>query len=379
MAKKRKNKNKKNKNKNLFFPNNYEKENNFFWITTNFKSILKNICNIKNIIPTKEEIEFLNEKINTLEKEINHNKQTIFINPLFKIIIDSMKVKKIALTDKSLNIQKIISNFTPEKTFYIKDIKDEYLKKYNEKLSNKKIYNIIKYSLKYRFKRTSIKNNKILSKENLIMSFLFYKTILRGILLGLDLIFIDESGFQLHNNKYSRWRLKEQEYPYGPKNNDLIKINFILAISYNEIIHYQINEKNTDSQLFREFVKELIKKIPEESKKNKLVIMDNAKFHLTKEVREIFEDSKLKVITISPYNSDQNMIELIFRHIKNITKRINFKSIYKLKKKIIEILEKEEIKETLKKLYKRTLIYYKNFINKNNNIEKLEHDFKEVF
>ena len=152
MAKKRKNKNKKNKNKNLFFPNNYEKENNFFWITTNFKSILKNICNIKNIIPTKEEIEFLNEKINTLEKDINHNKQTIFINPLFKIIIDSMKVKKIALTDKSLNIQKIISNFTPEKTFYIKDIKDEYLKKYNEKLSKKKIYNIIKYSLKYRFK-----------------------------------------------------------------------------------------------------------------------------------------------------------------------------------------------------------------------------------
>ena len=71
-----------------------------------------------------------------------------------------MKVKKIALTDKSLNIQKIISNFTPEKTFYIKDIKDEYLKKYNEKLSNKKIYNIIKYSLKYRFKRT-VKNKGI--------------------------------------------------------------------------------------------------------------------------------------------------------------------------------------------------------------------------
>ena len=345
------------KTKNLFFPFDYTKDKYFFWISTNYKSILKNISDIKKIYPSKEEFCCLESKIKSIEDKLNGEQEFILINPLFKNIIDSMKKKIVKLSNISENIKNIITSFPKNKTFYIKDIKNDYYNKYKERLSNKKIYNIIKYKLNYRFKRTSVKNNKLISTRGLLMSFLFYKTVLRGLQIGLDIIYIDESGFQLINNKYSRWRLKEEEYPYGPKNNPLKKINLICAVSYNDILCYHLNENNTNNELFIKFLKELFEKIPEESKKDKLVIMDNAKFHLTKEVKEIFEKSQIKVITISPYNSDQNMIELVFRHIKNIIKKYNFKTISKMKNKIIEILGKEETKITLMKLYKSTLLY----------------------
>ena len=43
------------KTKNLFFPFDYTKDKYFFWISTNYKSILKNISDIKKIYPSKEE------------------------------------------------------------------------------------------------------------------------------------------------------------------------------------------------------------------------------------------------------------------------------------------------------------------------------------
>ena len=170
-------------------------------------------------------------------------------------------------------------------------------------------------------------------------------------------------------------KLNYSPHIYSPTKDCLKKLNLILAVSSNKILCYHLNEKNTNSNLFIQFLKDLFDKIPEESKKNKLVIMDNAKIHLTKEVIKIFEENNIKVITISPYNSDQNMIELVFRHIKNYLKKYNLKSLNKLKNKIKEIIEKEEIQKTLIKLYKTTLLYYKRFMDKNNDLEKYEKEF----
>ena len=151
-----------------------------------------------------------------------------------------------------------------------------------------------------------------------------------------------------------------------------------MAVSFNEILCYHLNENNTNSDLFIKFIKDLFNKIPEECKKNKLVIMDNEKFHLTKNVRKICEEYKIKLITISPYNSAQNMIELIFRLLKNILKRFNFKTIKNLENKIVDLIEGEEIKKILIKLYKSTLLYYKRFFEKNTELEKYKVKFKNI-
>lgn len=43
------------KNLTSIYPNNYLKNNNFFWITTNYKNILFNFSNIGNLIPNIDE------------------------------------------------------------------------------------------------------------------------------------------------------------------------------------------------------------------------------------------------------------------------------------------------------------------------------------
>lgn len=362
----------------LIYPTNYLIKDNFFWITTNIKTILKNFKSIKDFLPNKEEIDFLNRTIINLNEEVKPNKDTIFIAPLFKEIINQMKPVNLILSDEAKKIKEIIEQFPPKKTFYIKDISKEYSKKYDKTLSRKKIYNIIRNTLNYRFKRTSIKNNKIISDKGLFMSFFFYKTVLRGLLLGIEPIFIDETGFQIQNNKYYRWRLPQEEYPYGAKKDTLKKINLILAVSNKQVIYYKINEENTNSEIFETFLRELFEKIPKDLYQKKLIIMDNARFHLTNNVRNLCKESKIKVITISPYNSDQNMIELMFRHIKNLIKRKSYKSLKKMETKIENILKNNENQILLKRLFRRTLIYYNNFIEKNKNDIKIEEIFKEI-
>lgn len=123
----------------------------------------------------------------------------------------------------------------------------------------------------------------------------------------------------------------------------------------------------------------MIEKIPESDKENKLVIMDNAKFHFSDEIKTLFEKNKTKVLTISPYNSDQNMCELVFRHLKLKIRKINFKTHKKMVEKLNDILRDENICNLIKKLFKSTLIYYRNIINKNNDYKIVEASFNKLF
>ena len=62
------------------------------------------------------------------------------------------------------------------------------------------------------------------------MSFLFYKTILRALFLGMQPIYIGESGFQLFNNKYYRWRKREEDFPYGSVVSFMIPFTFTIYV-----------------------------------------------------------------------------------------------------------------------------------------------------
>lgn len=83
---------------------------------------MKNIKSFQYLLISKEEKIFLNSLINRLDLEINKNIETIEIFPLYKEIIEKMKIRKVIFTAESLNIQKIIDSFPPSKTFYISDI-----------------------------------------------------------------------------------------------------------------------------------------------------------------------------------------------------------------------------------------------------------------
>ena len=67
--------------------------------------------------------------------------------------------------------------------------------------------------------------------------------------------------------------------------------------------------------------------------KDSLFIMENASFHISRNVQDYLKSKNIKIITNVHYLSTFNSIELIFRSFKNITYKELYSSMKELKKK----------------------------------------------
>lgn len=143
-----------------------------------------------------------------------------------------------------------------------------------------------------------------------------------------------------------------------------IKFNFICAIKYGKIIGYTLYEKNTggiDSIKFSEFYNKFIK----DKYINHLIILDNAKFHKSKDVIDNIEKSGNKIIYSLPYNPSLNPIENLFSQFKNHIKNKSPDN-YEELKKTIEYIFKNKIKdEHIKNYFNYLFTQANDFINKN--------------
>ena len=173
-------------------------------------------------------------------------------------------------------------------------IKEIYIKKHNEKISRSKIYQIIKNKLHYSFKKILLKPKKLENAIHKKMSFLFIKCMIRALKLKLDFVFIDESCFKLKNNNYRDWIKTGDFGHFAHNNNNNIKKNFLLAVGTNNIINYKLTGKNTNSDSFKEFFDDTLNKIPKNSLKNSIFIMDNLTSHLNKRIKRLLQKKSLR-------------------------------------------------------------------------------------
>ena len=165
--------------------------------------------------------------------------------------------------------------------------------------------------------------------------FFFLKVLLRGYKIGLRPIYIDESGFFLKNSNFKNWCENSDKY-YSKVSNTNIKLNLLMAVSEKQVIYYKISEINTSGEQFLIFMKDLIDKMDDNDKKHSIFIMDNLSSHLTLELFQFYFNNDLKVLFTIPYKSTFNMIEKVFRHIKNNT----YKKIYGNKKELLRRYKK---------------------------------------
>lgn len=233
------------------------------------------------------------------------------------------------------------------------------------------ISRILRHHLKMHFRKTTIKNPKLLKENYILMEYAFLIGIIKAVEEKLNLIYIDETGFQNDNNNLYLWR-KNNEQIYGGSESDKKKrINLILAIEETEIIigHYYNNETINTSD-FKSFMAELIDKIRDEKAQNSIFIMDNASYHISKEIRKFYKEKRLKILFNCPYKSEFNSIELVFNLIKS---KLN-KEIFKTQKEYITRIEflinDKAINNNIKKIYKKTFEKYLEFYI--NNMENLK-------
>ena len=103
-----------------------------------------------------------------------------------------------------------------------------------------------------------------------------------------------------------------------------MKFDFICAIKYGKIIGYEKYKGGIDKIKFIQFYNDFIKNKYEDN----LIILDNARFHKSKNVVDNINKSKNKIIYSLPYNPQCNPIENLFSQlelsIKKSCKKFSF-------------------------------------------------------
>lgn len=202
------------------------------------------------------------------------------------------------------------------------------------------------------------------------MSYGFIIGIIKSLELNFDLVYIDECGFQIQNNNLRYWR-KENDEIYGEtKTNNKSKINLILAINKKEILLGHLYKNETiGSNEFLDFIINLIDLIGDDKINNTIFILDNASYHLSKQIKEYIKKNKIKFLFNVPYKSNFNAIEMCFHFFKNKIYKEIFNNINSLEKRINNLINDDEINNNMEKIYLKTLEIYKAFYI--NNIDKV--------
>ena len=171
--------------------------------------------------------------------------------------------------------------------------------------------------LQLHFRKKTIKNEILITHEFIKYSFFFLKIICRAINMGLKFIFCDESGFFLFNNNFYNWSFDKEEIFFRKGKNE--KVNLLLAVSNEKVFHFKINKENTTSSVFKVFMDELLQKMSKEERESHIIILDNFSGHLTYDLFQFYQENNMKILFNIPYFSTFNMVENVFRLIKNIT------------------------------------------------------------
>lgn len=140
-----------------------------------------------------------------------------------------------------------------------------------------------------------------------------------------NLIYLDESGFDLNMKKDYGWKSKGQrlyDNKSGNRKNKRITVISAYSNQTKQLIAPMYFEGNTDAVIFNQWIEEFL--IPE-LKSGQTVILDNAAFHKSSRTTELINSANCKLLYLPPYSPDFNPIEQKWGHVKNSVKKIRDK------------------------------------------------------
>lgn len=343
-------------------PLSFDKNTIFYYQITKLLKIVEK----KNIFPlmkiTDDDIDILNQEITFLEEKINYNDKMIIIDSDMAKLINEWNPPKKYLSGEELIIKKILENSKDRVSLSCRKISTILKEEYNLSICKSKVHLILKNRLNYSYRKTSIKNSKIITENSIKMATIYLKIILRAIKLKYELIFIDESKIQQINPNLYCWRKSEEFIFHNIKS--LQKANLIMAVSPNGLVYHHITSNNVDSLEFKKFFDGLLKYIGVDRKKNSIFIFDNLSVHISSIMKKYYLDNSVNILTNIPYLSPFNLIELSFRKIKQKLYRKLYDDIKGAINDTELILKSEDFINDLSKEYLSTLNEYNAFIKK---------------
>jgi hypothetical protein len=136
------------------------------------------------------------------------------------------------------------------------------------------------------------------------------------------IVFIDESGFNLHLRRQHGWSSIGKRAVVRIPTQRGSNINLISAINFEQSLHFKIRMLTTNANAFRTFLEELFTILSDLNFHGCWLIMDNVRFHKTHDIVSYIENEGHIPVFLPPYSPMLNPIECFFGKIKN-TIRVN--------------------------------------------------------
>ncbi len=93
------------------------------------------------------------------------------------------------------------------------------------------------------------------------------------------------------------------------------------AYTQDGILFSRVYQGSTDSENFESFIEELLQHCGRWPQPRSVLIMDNASFHRTDQIREMCDEAGVILLYLPPYSPDLNPIEELFAELKAFIKR----------------------------------------------------------
>jgi len=208
---------------------------------------------------------------------------------------------------------------------------------YNVKLTDKSIYNILS---KYKITRKRLRNKYYPEKrEGQEKQDLedFYKTLnkydyRKTICLDETSIYLNMTHSYGRSKSGTRVIKRTTKYPYK-------RFNLLCAISYNKVIGWTLYEY-VKGGLTKEHIIDFYNQYIKDKYKNHLIIMDNARIHKAKIIREVIEQSKNELLYSVTYHPETNAIEEFFNQLKHYIKKQSPQTYQEIHKTISNIIDR---------------------------------------
>lgn len=153
-----------------------------------------------------------------------------------------------------------------------------------------------------------------------------------------EIFFQDECHFQRTCSTARSWYLKGKA-PTLPSPVGKEKVSIAGAVSQETGALFVVTASKFNAVSFKRFLQKFLKNKTRRKKKKVLLVLDNARYHKAKELKEYLEQVKdrLELLFLPPYSPDLNPIEMVWRETRrDVTNNRYFTSLIQQKQKLLK-------------------------------------------
>ena len=138
-----------------------------------------------------------------------------------------------------------------------------------------------------------------------------------------QLVFLDETGVDRSIGIHSKGWAPRGKRPCQVKRfHRGQRFQILPAYTQDGVIHFRVYEGTTDTEIFEDFIEELLPYCGRWPAPKSVLIMDNVSFHRSDKIQQMCDEAGVLLLYLPPYSPDLNPIEEMFGELKTYIRQV---------------------------------------------------------